>query len=70
MAHSAHTTQAPEQPAVEQLALLSPADLPLQFRLDKSTRERGVPHIAALKAQLAARAAARQGEPAPVRKAA
>jgi hypothetical protein len=70
MAHSEPTTQAPQQSAAEQLALLSPADLPLQFRLDKSTRERGLAHIAALKAQLAARAAARQGEAAPVRKAA
>jgi len=65
MAHSTHTSQAPEQ-----LALLSPGDLPLQFRLDKSTRERGLAHIAAIKAQLAARAEARQGEAAPVRRAA
>ena len=50
MAHSEPTTQAPQQSAAEQLALLSPADLPLQFRLDKSTRERGLAHIAALKA--------------------
>jgi len=65
MAHSTHTSQAPEQ-----LALLSPGDLPLQFRLDKSPRQRGLAHIAAIKAQLAARAEARQGEAAPVRRAA
>ena len=70
MAHSAHTPQAPEQSAVEQLALLSPGDLPLQFRLDRSTRERGLAHIAAIKAQLVARAEARQSEAAPVRRAA
>jgi hypothetical protein len=32
----------------------------LQFRLDQRTRERGLAHVAAIKAQLAARAAARQ----------
>ncbi len=72
MAHSAYTTQAPEQSA-EQLALLSPGDLPLQFRLDRSTRERGLAHIAAIKAQLTARAEARQSAAvpaAPVRRAA
>lgn len=58
MAHSNHTTT----PAPEQLALLSPGDLPLQFRLDQRTRQSGLAHIAAIKAQLAARAAARQAE--------
>lgn len=58
MAHSNDTiTQAPEQ-----LALLSPGDLPLQFRLDQRTRQSGLAHIAAIKAQLAARAAARQAD--------
>ena len=33
-----------EQP--EQLTLLAPADVPLQFRLDRRTRERGLAHIA------------------------
>jgi hypothetical protein len=50
----------PATPAAhEQLALLSPPELPIQFRLDQRTRERGLAHIAALRAQLAARAAAR-----------
>jgi hypothetical protein len=38
--------------------------LPLQFRLDRRTRERGLAHVAAIKAQLAARAAARQAQAA------
>ena len=72
MAHSIDTTQAPQQ-----LALLSPSDsslhdLPLQFRLDSRTRQSGLAHIAAIKAQLAERAAARQADaaPAPARRAA
>jgi hypothetical protein len=82
MAHSTHTPQAPQQstigqPAAEQLALLSPGDVSLQFRLDQRTRERGLAHIAAIKAQLAAKAAARETgaapatrRPAPARRAA
>ncbi|MDO8390710.1 MAG: hypothetical protein Q7V57_09495 [Actinomycetota bacterium] len=50
MAHSNLITQAPEQ-----LALLSPDGLPVQFLLDQRTRQRGLAHIAAIKAQLAAR---------------
>lgn len=72
MAPSTDTTQAPQQ-----LALLSPGDtpshdLPLQFRLDSRTRQSGLAHIAAIKAQLAERAAARQADatPAPARRAA
>ncbi|MGB8858363.1 MAG: hypothetical protein WCC60_03860 [Ilumatobacteraceae bacterium] len=47
----------------------------MQFRLDQSTRLRGLAHIAAIKAQLAAKAAARQpeaatGRTAPARRAA
>ncbi|MDP2293208.1 MAG: hypothetical protein Q8M22_18650 [Actinomycetota bacterium] len=60
MAHSTHPTTAPEQ-----LALLSPGDVSLQFRLDQRTRERGLAHIAAIKAQLAAKAEARQADAAP-----
>lgn len=60
MALSTDTTQAPEQ-----LALLSPGDLPLQFRLDQRTRQTGLAHIAAIRAQLAAKAAARQAGTAP-----
>jgi len=46
-----HTTPQPEQ-----LSLLVPSDLPLQFRLDRRTRERGLAHIAEIRRQLAARA--------------
>lgn len=49
----------PTPAAHEQLVLLSPPELPIQFRLDQRTRERGLAHIAALRAQLAARAADR-----------
>ena len=38
----------------EQLKLLTVSDPPLQFRLDQRTRERGLAHVAAIKAQLAA----------------
>jgi hypothetical protein len=47
-------------PAPEQLALLTISDPPLQFRLDQRTRERGLAHVAAIKARLAALAAERQ----------
>jgi hypothetical protein len=40
----------------EQLALLAVSELPLQFRLDQRTRERGLAHIAAIRRQLAAKA--------------
>ncbi len=53
----------PPQQAPEQLALLSAPDLPVQFRLDQRTRARGLAHVAAIKAQLAARTAARQPGP-------
>ncbi|MCY7300641.1 MAG: hypothetical protein LH616_15690 [Ilumatobacteraceae bacterium] len=72
MAPSTDTTQAPQQ-----LALLSPGDSSLhdrslQFRLDSRTRQSGLAHIAAIRAQLAERAAARQADsaPAPARRAA
>ncbi|MFM8268527.1 MAG: hypothetical protein ACKOA2_10955 [Ilumatobacteraceae bacterium] len=45
-----------EQP--EQLTLLE-SSLPAQFRLDRRTRERGLAHVAAIRAQLAANAASR-----------
>ena len=38
----------------EQLTLLSVSELPIQFRLDQRTRERGLAHIAAIRRQLAA----------------
>lgn len=58
MSDDATTSDTPTQ-----LALLDPTSLPLQFRLDQRTRERGLAHVAAIKAQLAARAAARQPQP-------
>lgn len=50
MAHVITSTPVPEQ-----LSLLTPAGLPVQFLLDQRTRQRGLAHIAAIKAQLAAR---------------
>ncbi len=52
----------------EQLSLLSPSDLPVQFRLDRRTRERGLAHIAQIRRQLASNAARRS--PSPNRRAA
>ena len=49
-----------EQHAPEQLSLLPPVDLPVQFRLDEATRRRGLRHIAEIRAQLAARQSQRQ----------
>jgi hypothetical protein len=40
----------------EQLSLLADSDLPVQFRLDRRTRERGLAHIAAIRRQLAGNA--------------
>ena len=48
------TRQAP-QATCEQLTLLPVSELPLQFRLDQRTRERGLAHIAAIRRQLAAK---------------
>jgi hypothetical protein len=50
-------TAATDRP--EQLSLLAPSELPVQFRLDRRTRERGLAHIAQLRRQLAANAARR-----------
>jgi hypothetical protein len=41
----------------EQLTLLTVSELPMQFRLDQRTRERGLAHIAAIRQQLAAKSA-------------
>jgi len=41
----------------EQLTLLNVSELPVQFRLDQRTRERGLAHIAAIRRQLAAKSA-------------
>ena len=57
MVTSTETLENPTTP--EQLALLTVSDPPLQFRLDQRTRERGLAHVAAIRAQLAALAADR-----------
>jgi hypothetical protein len=57
------STNTPNGMAPTQLVLLEDADLPVQFRLDQRTRERGLAHIAAIKAQLAARAEVRTEAP-------
>lgn len=43
-----------ETESPEQLALLTVSEPPLQFRLDQRTRERGLAHVAEIKARLAA----------------
>jgi hypothetical protein len=60
----------PSHHGPEQLVLVGELPTPVQFRLDQRTRERGLAHIAAIKAQLAARAAARQEAPTTATKAA
>jgi len=53
-----------ERQTSQQLTLLPAPDVPLQFRLDEATRRRGLRHIAEIRAQLAARQAARDELPA------
>jgi hypothetical protein len=43
----------------QQLTLMPASELPVQFRLDRRTRERGLAHIAEIRRQLAANAARR-----------
>jgi len=43
----------------EQLTLIDPVDVPLQFRLDRRTRQLGLLRIAQIRAEMAARAEAR-----------
>jgi len=50
--------------ASEQLTLLPPTDVPVQFRLDAATRQRGLRHIAEIRARLE-RARPASGSPAP-----
>ena len=52
----------PPTAAAEQLSLLPPSDLPLQFRLDEETRRRGLRHVAEIQRMLAERRAARTDE--------
>ena len=49
------TTRQAQQATSEQLTLLPVSELPLQFRLDQRTRQRGLAHIAAIRRQLAAK---------------
>jgi hypothetical protein len=48
----------------EQLTLLAVSELPIQFRLDQRTRERGLAHIAAIRRQLAEKASGTVAETA------
>ncbi len=58
-ARRAHSTE----PAPEQLSLLPSADVPVQFQLSRTTRERGMRHIAEIREQIARqRAEATQGD--------
>jgi hypothetical protein len=50
------TNRQAHQAASEQLTLLAVSELPVQFRLDQRTRQRGLAHIAAIRRQLAAKA--------------
>lgn len=64
---STATTTSNTRTNVEQLSLLVTAPparstLPVQFRLDERTRRNGLRHVAELRAQLAAQAAARNGD--------
>lgn len=54
----------------EQLMLLPPTEVPLQFRLDERTRRRGLEHIAKIRRQLEAQAATRTHTTRPRRRAA
>ncbi len=47
---------------VQQLELLPSSDAPVQFRLDRRTRELGLAHIARIRRQLAEQAARRSAE--------
>jgi hypothetical protein len=49
------TKRQAQQANSEQLTLLAVSELPLQFRLDQRTRQRGLAHIAAIRRQLAAK---------------
>ncbi|MEP7201649.1 MAG: hypothetical protein ABI894_03515 [Ilumatobacteraceae bacterium] len=49
------TKRQAQQATSEQLTLLAVSELPLQFRLDQRTRQRGLAHIAAIRRQLAAK---------------
>ncbi len=50
-------TGTPRAESTEQLVLLLPSERPLQFRLDRRTRELGLAQIALIRRQLAQRTA-------------
>lgn len=50
-----------EHDTPQQLTLVPAPEVPVRFRLDARTRERGTRHIAAIRAQLAERASDRTG---------
>ncbi|MDP9465219.1 MAG: hypothetical protein M3P52_11395 [Actinomycetota bacterium] len=50
------STRPTQNATPEQLTLLAVSELPVQFRLDQRTRQRGLAHIAAIRLQLAAKA--------------
>ncbi|MEY2417314.1 MAG: hypothetical protein QOH53_2648 [Ilumatobacteraceae bacterium] len=56
------TNRQAQAAAPEQLTLLAVSELPIQFRLDQRTRERGLAHIAAIRRQLAAKASGATAE--------
>jgi hypothetical protein len=56
------TNRQAQTAAPEQLTLLAVSELPIQFRLDQRTRERGLAHIAAIRRQLAAKASGTTAE--------
>ena len=64
--HGTRPTTSAARP--EQLSLLSPTEMPLQFRLDEQTRRRGLAHIARIRQQLELQAARRAATVAPARR--
>jgi hypothetical protein len=59
------TTRQASPATSEQLSLLPVSELPLQFRLDQRTRQRGLAHIAAIRRQLAAKTIDQRSQVAP-----
>jgi hypothetical protein len=49
------TTSQTRESTSQQLSLLQVSELPVQFRLDQRTRQRGLAHIAEIRRQLAAK---------------
>ena len=49
------TSSTAPEPTPQQLSLLQVSELPVQFRLDQRTRQRGLAHIAEIRRQLAAK---------------